>query len=91
MSRFIKNIDNKHLVSVGDEGFYCNPNADENTHWTENCGEGVDTIALTKLPHIDVMSFHLYPDHWSTDAEWGTIGSNDTCRMPIPAQTGRTR
>ncbi len=34
--------------------------------------EGIDTIALTKLPNIDVMSFHLYPDHWGTDAAWGT-------------------
>jgi mannan endo-1,4-beta-mannosidase len=24
------------------------------------------------LPAIDVMSYHLYPDHWGTDAAWGT-------------------
>jgi mannan endo-1,4-beta-mannosidase len=69
MSTYIKSIDNKHLVSVGDEGFYCLPNA---THWTENCGEGVDTLAFTALENIDVMSFHLYPDHWGTDVAWGT-------------------
>jgi mannan endo-1,4-beta-mannosidase len=69
MSTYIKSIDKNHLVSVGDEGFYCLPNA---THWTENCGEGVDTIAFTKLPNIDVMSVHLYPDSWGTDVAWGT-------------------
>jgi mannan endo-1,4-beta-mannosidase len=69
MSRYIKKIDNKHLVSVGDEGFYCIPGA---TDWTENCGEGVDTLAFTSLPKIDVMSFHLYPDHWGKSAAWGT-------------------
>jgi mannan endo-1,4-beta-mannosidase len=69
MSTYIKSIDNKHLVSVGDEGFYCLPNA---THWTENCGEGVDTLAFTALENIDVMSFHLYPDYWGTDVSWGT-------------------
>lgn len=69
MSTYIKSIDNKHLVSVGDEGFYCLPNA---AHWTENCGEGVDTLAFTALEHIDVMSFHLYPDSWGRDAAWGT-------------------
>lgn len=69
VSHFIKQIDSKHLVSVGDEGFYCIEGAE---HWTENCGEGVDTIAFTKLEQIDVMSFHLYPDHWGTDVAWST-------------------
>ncbi len=69
MSTHIKSIDDKHLVSVGDEGFYCLPNP---THWTENCGEGVDTVAFTALENIDVMSFHMYPDYWGTDVAWGT-------------------
>jgi len=69
MSSYIKTIDPKHLVSVGDEGFYCIPGA---TDWTENCGEGVDTLAFTQLENVDMMSFHLYPDHWGKDAAWGT-------------------
>jgi mannan endo-1,4-beta-mannosidase len=69
MSAFIKSIDRNHLVSVGDEGFYCLENG---THWTEQCGEGVDTRAFAALPNIDVMSWHLYPDSWGTDAAWGT-------------------
>jgi mannan endo-1,4-beta-mannosidase len=69
ISTYIKSLDSNHLVSVGDEGFYCLPNP---THWTENCGEGVDTIAFTRLPNIDVMSVHLYPDSWGTDVAWGT-------------------
>jgi mannan endo-1,4-beta-mannosidase len=32
----------------------------------------VDTLALTALPHVDVMSIHLYPDHWGKDVAWGT-------------------
>lgn len=67
ISAFIKSIDRNHLVSVGDEGFYCEQDGD---HWTTNCGEGADTVAFTRLPHIDVMSFHLYPDAWGTDHEW---------------------
>jgi mannan endo-1,4-beta-mannosidase len=69
MSTYIKTIDSKHLVSVGDEGFYCVANP---TDWTENCGEGVDTLAFTALENIDVMSFHLYPDLWGKDVAWGT-------------------
>ena len=69
MSTYIKTLDNKHLVSVGDEGFYCIPDAAD---WTDNCGEGVDTLAFTALENVDVMSFHLYPDHWGKDVAWGT-------------------
>lgn len=68
MTTFIKRIDRNHLASVGDEGFYCHPGA---SHWTENCGEGVDTEAFTRLRNVDVMSFHLYPDSWGTDVQWG--------------------
>ncbi|HEX8346440.1 MAG TPA: cellulase family glycosylhydrolase, partial [Actinoplanes sp.] len=70
MSRHIKSIDPRHLVSVGDEGFFCDDPA--SLDFTVNCGEGVDTVALGRLPAIDVMSYHLYPDHWSKDADWGT-------------------
>ncbi len=69
MSTFVKSIDPKHLVSVGDEGFYCIPGASD---WTENCGEGVDTLAFTQLANVNVMSFHLYPDSWAKTPAWGT-------------------
>jgi mannan endo-1,4-beta-mannosidase len=69
VSTFIKTIDRNHLVSAGDEGFYCDP---AGTDWTDNCNEGVDTVAFTKLKHVDVMSFHLYPDSWGKTPEWGT-------------------
>jgi len=89
MSAYIKSIDDKHLVSVGDEGFYCIPGA---TDWTENCGEGVDTIALAKLDNIDLMSFHLYPDFWGKDAAWGTQWINrhiaDAHAIRKPAMLG---
>ncbi len=68
MSAHIKSIDKNHLVSVGDEGFYCSDRG--SAEWTENCSEGVDTVAFAELPTIDVMSFHLYPDHWGKDAAW---------------------
>ncbi|MFF5214661.1 cellulase family glycosylhydrolase [Micromonospora sp. NPDC000442] len=68
MSRHIKSVDRRHLVGVGDEGFFCDgPDAG---HWTVNCGEGVDSVALSRLPAVDVLGYHLYPDHWGTDADW---------------------
>jgi mannan endo-1,4-beta-mannosidase len=71
MTRHIKSIDHHHLASVGDEGFFCDDPS--SSDWTSNCGEGVDTIAFTKLPAVDVMSYHLYPGSWGKDKEW----SND--------------
>ena len=71
MATYIKTIDPNHLVSVGDEGFYCKADAPRND-WTLNCTQGVDTIALAQAPGIDWMSFHLYPGHWGKSVDWGT-------------------
>jgi mannan endo-1,4-beta-mannosidase len=67
-SRHLKSVDRNHLVGVGDEGFFCDNPADPD--WTRNCGEGVDTLAFTRLPSIDLMSLHLYPDGWNKDLPW---------------------
>ncbi|MEV0274173.1 cellulase family glycosylhydrolase [Hamadaea sp. NPDC050747] len=75
MTRHVKSIDPKHLVSVGEEGFTCaNLGTDD---WTTNCGPGTDSAALTALPAVDVMSFHLYPDGWGKTASWGTRWISD--------------
>lgn len=71
MTRHLKSVDPNHLASVGDEGFFCDDPA--STDWTTNCGEGVDTLAFTRLPAVDVMSYHLYPASWGKDRAW----SND--------------
>lgn len=68
MSTFVKSIDRHHLVSVGDEGFLCLADGDD---WTNNCNEGTDSVAFAALPHVDMMSFHLYPDPWDKTPEWG--------------------
>ncbi|MFL6142308.1 MAG: cellulase family glycosylhydrolase [Labedaea sp.] len=68
VSRHLKSVDRNHLVGVGDEGFFCDNPADPD--WTRNCGEGVDTLAFTRLPSVDLMSLHLYPDGWGKDLPW---------------------
>lgn len=69
MSAYIQGIDTNHLVAVGDEGFYCIPNAPD---WTDNCGAGVDTVGFTNVSTIDFMGFHLYADAWGHTSDWGT-------------------
>jgi mannan endo-1,4-beta-mannosidase len=68
VSRYVKSIDKQHILSAGDEGFYCIAGA---TDSLENCSEGVDTLALADLPAMDAMSFHLYPDNWGRPASFG--------------------
>lgn len=68
VSAHIKSIDGRHLTSVGDEGFYAKDADSED--WTRTGGEGVDSIALTSIDTIDVMSLHLYPGSWGKDSAW---------------------
>lgn len=69
VSTFIKTIDKRHLLSAGDEGFYC----DDPTSFdfTINCSQGVDSFALASLPNVDAMSYHLYPELWGKDPSFG--------------------
>ncbi|KAK9689878.1 hypothetical protein RND81_09G087700 [Saponaria officinalis] len=65
MSKFIKEIDEKHLVTVGLEGFYDskNPKSAVNpSDWTGSTGS--DFIRNNDIPTIDFASLHVYPDQW---------------------------
>jgi mannan endo-1,4-beta-mannosidase len=67
MSRFIKELDSRHLVCVGDEGWFNEPN---NTDWAYNGSQGVDWVRNNALPTIDYGTLHLYPDYWGKDNTW---------------------
>ena len=91
MASYIKSIDANHLVSAGDEGFYCKSDAPRGD-WTLNCTQGVDTLALAQAAGIDWMSFHLYPGGWSKSTDWGaqwvTSHFNDAAAVGKPALMG---
>ncbi len=70
MSAYIKSIDGNHLVATGDEGFFNDPS--RAGEWQYDGTDGVDSLGWAKIPTIDYMSFHLYPDHWGKDAAWGS-------------------
>lgn len=66
MAAFVKSLDQKHLVTVGVEGFY-------GLHTTKglevNPGEwaaslGSDFIQNSAIENIDFASVHAYPDSW---------------------------
>lgn len=66
MASYIKNLDQKHLVTVGLEGFYgrgrterlgANPG-----EWASTLGS--DFIQNSADEKIDFASVHAYPDSW---------------------------
>jgi mannan endo-1,4-beta-mannosidase len=67
MSKFVKSLDANHMVSVGDEGFL-NGGGE---HWAYKANDGVDHEALTAQPAVDFGTFHLYPEDWGVELEWG--------------------
>ena len=77
MSTYLKALDPKHLVAVGDEGFLAGPSA----HWTYHAENGVDHRALTALPNVDYGTFHMYPDTWGTGYGWPERWIEDHLRI----------
>jgi len=66
MAAFVKSIDQNHLVSTGEEGWYVDKGAD----WKYNGFEGADFIRNSQCANIDVCTFHLYPQNFAmTEAE----------------------
>jgi mannan endo-1,4-beta-mannosidase len=68
ISRHIKSVDSHHLVGMGDEGFFCDDPS--SSDWTANCSQGDDNLAFARLPAMDLMSLHLYPEGWGKDLNW---------------------
>ncbi len=64
---YMKSVDPRHLVAVGDEGFFCNPSS---SNYIDNCSSGVDTLAFSETANIDLMGFHLYPEGWGQTIAW---------------------
>ncbi|KAI0076120.1 mannanase [Panus rudis PR-1116 ss-1] len=71
ISAFIKSIDSNHLVALGDEGFYNQPNG---PNYPYQGSEGVDFDANLAISTLDFGTFHSYPVSWGQGAnptDWG--------------------
>lgn len=63
---YVKSVDNKHLLTVGTEGFYSsNSRGSSISNPSSYCGTlGTDFIGDHDLPGIDFATAHAYPDAW---------------------------
>ncbi|PPQ65193.1 hypothetical protein CVT24_011377 [Panaeolus cyanescens] len=71
ISAYIKSIDSNHLVALGDEGFFNQPNG---PNYPYQGSEGVDFDANLQISTLDFGTFHAYPEPWGQSANpqaWG--------------------
>ncbi|KAI0171341.1 glycoside hydrolase superfamily [Pestalotiopsis sp. NC0098] len=66
-SEYIKSLDPNHLVTTGIEGF----GLPGDGSYPYTYGEGTDFVALLNITTLDFATFHLYPNSWGEDYDWG--------------------
>lgn len=69
MSKYIKSLDSDHMVALGDEGFFNQP---DNSDYPYQGSEGVDFEANLAIETLDFGTFHLYTEDWGMDNSWGS-------------------
>ncbi|KAL4907764.1 mannan endo-1,4-beta-mannosidase B [Aspergillus multicolor] len=70
VSSYIKRLDKKHMVTLGDEGWLCPPEGDGS--YAYDCSEGVDFVKNLEIETLDYGTFHLYPESWGYEYAWGS-------------------
>ncbi|GAP85366.1 putative endo- -beta-mannosidase protein [Rosellinia necatrix] len=70
-SAYVKSLDARHMVTLGDEGFGLAAGSDGS--YPFGFSEGVDFAANLKIATLDFGTFHLYPESWGTSNDWGNL------------------
>lgn len=72
MAAYVKTLDNKHLLTVGTEGYYASDSigcSSSNPH--NYCGTmGTDFIRDHQSPYLDFATVHAYPDQWLSTEDY---------------------
>ncbi|KAL3423950.1 endo-beta-1,4-mannanase [Phlyctema vagabunda] len=71
VSAYIKKLDPNHMVTLGDEGWFAPANNIGDGSYAYSGSEGVDFVRNLKISTLDYGTFHLYPDSWGYEYEWG--------------------
>lgn len=70
ISAYIKSLDSKHMVALGDEGWFDNTAGVGDGSYAYTGHEGVNWVANLAIPTLDYGTFHSYPDQWGYTNEW---------------------
>ena len=68
ISAYIKSIDPRHLVTIGDEGWMVAPYGDGS--YVYSGIEGLDFVKNLAISTIDYGTFHAYPQQWGYNNTW---------------------
>ncbi|KEY71530.1 hypothetical protein S7711_08910 [Stachybotrys chartarum IBT 7711] len=69
VSAYIKSLDSRHLVTLGDEGFGLEGDGSYPFQYTE----GLDFAKNLGISTLDFATFHMYPSHWDQNDDWGNF------------------
>ncbi|KAK0772435.1 hypothetical protein LTR75_017415 [Friedmanniomyces endolithicus] len=72
ISQYIKSLDAKHMVTLGDEGWFAPADNIGDGSYGYGGAEGVDFAKNLGISTIDYGVFHLYPDSWGYNETWGS-------------------
>lgn len=70
ISAYIKRLDARHMVTLGDEGWFYPPEGDGQSAYSGS--DGVDFVQNLEIDTLDYGTFHLYPDNWGYNYTWGS-------------------
>ncbi|KAI1807039.1 carbohydrate-binding module family 1 [Daldinia bambusicola] len=71
-SAYVKSLDPKHMVTLGDEGFGLESSGGgDGITYPYQFVEGTDFAENLKIDTLDFGTFHLYPSSWGTWDDWG--------------------
>ncbi|KAI9726767.1 MAG: hypothetical protein M1828_000623 [Chrysothrix sp. TS-e1954] len=88
ISAYIKSLDSKHMVTLGDEGWLAPTPTDSSYAYSGY--EGVDFAKNMAISTLDYGTFHLYPEDWGYGAD--PLGFGNTWianHNAIGRQTGK--
>ncbi|KYG40721.1 glycoside hydrolase family 5 protein [Acidomyces richmondensis BFW] len=72
VSQYIKSLDPRHMVALGDEGWFAPADGIGDGSYAYSGDQGVDFVKNLGIKTLDYGTFHLYPSSWGYNESWGS-------------------
>lgn len=74
ISKYIKSLDSKHMVTLGDEGWFTPKNSPSTADGSLGYigKDGIDFVENLKIKTLDYGTFHQWPHAWGYNYTWGS-------------------